>query len=119
MKKSILLLATVAALAPGLPLTTNAATQVYDLKTDWSDTQNPNGTWSYRRAVDGSLLTSNPFPWAFSDDFNLGGVVGLARATEAFVVPGSLEIGDIFVFPRDPDVGGVTLRWTAPANGTN
>ena len=48
MKRNILLLATLAALAPNLPLTTNAATgpcattpttQVYDLKTDWSDTQ--------------------------------------------------------------------------------
>src|SRR5688500_12505218 len=31
-----------------LTLPANAATQVYDLNADWSDTANPNGPWSYR-----------------------------------------------------------------------
>src|ERR1041385_8263407 len=44
-----------------LTLNTNAATQVYDLKADWSDTQNPNGTWSYRQGE--SLLINNPLSW--------------------------------------------------------
>ncbi len=110
-----------------LNLTTNAATgpcattpttQVYDLKADWSDTQNPNGTWSYRRESDGSLLPSGPFPWVVNEEDWSGGPVGIARTTEALVVPGSLELGDIFVSPRDPaGLGGVVVRWTAPASG--
>lgn len=117
MKKSILLLATVAALAPCLPVASIAATQVYDLKADWSDTQNPNGTWSYRQGD--NLLINNPFPWAAASG-NPYGLVAIARATEAVVVPGSIALGDIFVILTDPTSGEgeVTLRWTAPANGT-
>jgi hypothetical protein len=116
MKKSILLLATIAALAPCLSVTTNAATQVYDLKADWSDTQNPNGTWSYLLGGD-FLLPNNPFPWAL-----LGNVwEGIIKLTEGTsipdvspITPGYLEIGDIYVLTD----GDVRLRWTAPANGT-
>src|ERR1041385_1992201 len=110
MKKSILILATLAALAPCLPVASNAATQVYDLKTDWSDTQNPNGTWSYRDNG-GALLSNNPFPWAYyCEDLE-----AITRTSQASVVPGSLELGDIFLLRGGC---GITLRWTAPANGT-
>src|SRR2546422_3848490 len=34
-----------------------SAATIYDLKTDWSDTNNPNGTWAYRQ--DGSTLPHN------------------------------------------------------------
>ena len=60
MKQHIALFATIAVLASSFPVTTNAATQVYDLKTDWSDTQNPNGTWSYRQGD--SLLNYEKSP---------------------------------------------------------
>jgi hypothetical protein len=102
-----------------LPLTTNAApglcgttpvTQVYDLKTDWSDTQNPNGPWSYRD-LQGALLSIAPFPW--SDVPNTEGVDAIIRADSASVVPGFLELGDIYV----SHVFGSLVRWTAPAAG--
>ena len=65
MKTSILLLATIALFAPSLPIATKAATQVYDLNADWSDTQNPNGPWSFRDG-EGGLFVNTPFPWVNS-----------------------------------------------------
>jgi hypothetical protein len=110
MKKSILLLATIAALALCLPTASHAATQVYDLKTDWSDTQNPNGAWSYHWE-DGQLLSNDPFPWTIYSDPSLGIIT---RTTAPDVIPGYLEIGDIYVSAYY----GVVVRWTAPAAGT-
>jgi hypothetical protein len=110
MKKSILLLTIIAALASFLPVASNAATLVYDLKADWSDTQNPNGAWSFHDYT-GALLSNDPFPWAYSCET----LEAIARASEAIVVPGTLELGDIFVRPGSC---GVTVRWTAPAKGT-
>lgn len=110
MKKSISLLATAALVALSLPLTTNAATQVYDLKADWSDTQNPNGAWSYRDPG-GALLSIDPFPWSYTCESS----EAIARASEVSVVPGILELGDIYVMPGGC---GITVRWTAPVNGT-
>jgi hypothetical protein len=95
-------------------LTTSAATQVYDLKTDWSDTQNPNGTWSYRSS-DGSLLPNDSFPWGYEG--GLGNTVALTRITGAAVVPGYLEAGDVSARLDSTPEGGVTARWTAPARG--
>jgi hypothetical protein len=110
MKKSILLLAIIAALALCLPAASHAATQVYDLKTDWSDTQNPNGAWSYHWE-DGQLLSNDPFPWTIYSDPSLGIIT---RTTAPDVIPGYLEIGDVYVSAYF----GVVVRWTAPANGT-
>jgi len=93
-----------------LTLTANAATQVYDLKTDWSDTQNPNGAWSYRD-VGGALLSNDPFPWSYTcEDLEF-----ITKASPALVVSGYREFGDIFMLPGSC---GVLIRWTAPTNGT-
>jgi hypothetical protein len=94
----------------------NAATQVYDLKNDWSDTQNPNGAWSYR--LNGAdLLTADPFPWAV--EALSGEPDGLTRTTEDAIVPGYLELGDIYILGGAHSAwgGGVTARWTAPSSG--
>src|ERR1051325_2723322 len=96
-----------------LTLTANAATQVYDLKTDWSDTQNPNGTWSYRAWSDGPLLLNDPFPWTYVFTSE---TLAITRTAESGVIPGFLERGDIFVW-RSDSVPAV-VHWTAPANGT-
>jgi hypothetical protein len=112
MKNTISSRAALALLLLSLPLAANAATQVYDLKADWSDTQNPNGTWSYREGGE-SLLPNDPFPWANVDAGF--GTDTITKTTEAEVVPGQLELGDVFV---RTDVGGVIVRWTAPAKGT-
>jgi hypothetical protein len=111
MKRNTSLIASIALLTLSLPLTTNAATQVYDLKNDWSDTQNPNGAWSYRWDG-GDLLTADPFPWAV--DLS-GDLHGLTRTTEDAIVPGHLELGDIYLVIGY--TAGVTARWTAPSSG--
>ena len=116
MTKSISLLASIAVLAPCLTVATHAATQVYDLKADWSDTQNPNGPWSFRDSV-GGLFVNTPCPW-----WNSAGGDAITKLTEASVLPGyegsivepgSLEVGDVvlvaFVY--------TSVRWTAPLNG--
>jgi hypothetical protein len=92
-----------------LTLTAPAATQVYDLKTDWSDTQNPNGTWSYRHC-DGGLLPNYSLPWGY---IGVDGSDVLTRTTAGSAVPGYLEVGDISALPYC----GLGIRWTAPANG--
>ena len=136
MKKSILLLATLAALAPSLPLTTNAATgpcgmnaapQVYDLKADWSGTQNPNGAWSYRQGD--SLLINSPIPWVGANYGGCGASIlwppsvpavekvnGIVKAYDCmlFVSDGYIEDGDVLVAPG---IGG-NILWTAPSTGT-
>ena len=56
MKNLIRILFTTSALALLTTGNLNAATQVYDLKADWSDTSNPNGVWSY--LLNGSLAAS-------------------------------------------------------------
>jgi hypothetical protein len=109
-----------------LTVTANAATQVYDLKTDWSDTQNPNGTWSYRQGE--SLLINNPFAWVGAGytgcspacqlppsvptiEKVAGGVKAYAFT---YVYPGVLEDGDVLVFSGN----GGNILWTAPKSGT-
>jgi hypothetical protein len=114
MKKLMITLSAAAVLGLFPANTINAATQVYDLKADWSDTQNPNGTWSYRRGD--SLLLNDPFPWSYTEPI-LGVVTAeITKTTEAFVVPGYLELGDISV--TTSSLESVIVRWTAPASGT-
>lgn len=109
MKSGILSLATLVLLATCLSVVTHASSQVYDLKTDWSDTENPNGTWSYRDSG-GALLTSNPFPWAYSCNEQ----EGIGRVSDDSIAPEHLELGDIFVLQGSC---GITVRWAAPVNG--
>jgi hypothetical protein len=125
-----------------LPRTTNAAAgpcaavpQFYDLKADWSDTQNPNGTWSYREGE--SLLIANPVPWVganYNANYCAGvyiwppaapamrKVTGDAQLQETvgvyspalFLYPDLLEDGDVLVVPG----AGGNILWTAPESGT-
>ena len=110
MNKNILLLSTIMVFTQALPVISNAATQVYDLKTDWSDAANPNGPWSYRDSG-GALLSNESLPWSYSCE----GFEAIARTTEASVVPGVFELGDIYVLHGGC---GITVRWAAPASGT-
>jgi hypothetical protein len=96
-----------------LTLTANAAIQVYDLKTDWSDTQNPNGAWSYRSLYYGELMINDPFAWASASYPNEGWI---RKITSSSVVPGYLEVGDVSL--GTPYGLQVFPRWTAPASGT-
>lgn len=103
MKKQTLSLFS-AILAALIPITTPA--EIYDLNTDWSDSQNPNGVWSYRS--NGDLLTNDPFPWNF-------GVDSVTKVTASSATPGYLEAGDVSVLIES---GPISIRWTAPAQGT-
>lgn len=105
MKKSVLLLATIAVLAPCLPVATNADTQVYDLNADWSDADNPNGPWAYREG--NNLLL--PAWWG-------SGWVGLDGARpEIFKSDGDVFVG--LNVPGYPE-GIPNILWTAPSTGT-
>ena len=115
MRKSILLLATLAALAPCFPVATNAATQVYDLKTDWSDTQNPNGTWTYCLSPGGPPLLNDPIPWGWV--YSDGYMEAITKTTAASAVSGYREVGDIYALHAF-DGSAVCVRWTAPGKGT-
>jgi hypothetical protein len=124
---------TIAALAAVVPLTAMAAPQVYDLRDDWSDTQNPNGAWEYRLASGlGGLLSNDPFPWAHEEEVVLEGydwetntpytyteiqLTAIARTTAADAAEGFLEPGDIYTITEGSDPY-VHVHWTAPADGS-
>jgi hypothetical protein len=132
MKKIITLLSATTILGLFAANNMNAATQVYDLKADWSDTQNPNGTWSYRWG--GSLLVNNPFPWVgagysgcqphtcagFLSVPTIEKVSGSVKSYAPLlsIYPGVIEDGDVLVLPGLlPGTGG-NILWTAPESGT-
>jgi hypothetical protein len=99
MKNLIRILFTTSALALLTTGNLNAATQIYDVKSDWSDTQNPNGTWSDLLGGD-FLLPNNPYPWALLES-GWNGIIKLTEATSipdvSPITPRYLEIGDIYV----------------------
>lgn len=106
-------------------------TQVFDLRFDWSNANNPNGAWAY-------LEGNNPLPFVASWQRNLGGWTtaqpGWARSedgnnrlpfwyrsngTENFGP--DIQAGDIVVHSIDATNGVGSglgrVRWTAPARG--
>lgn len=110
------------------------AGQVYDLASDWSDTNNPNGVWQYGTLSPSLVFT--PFPLHVNDYVNVGppAFTGDQPAWTDTVNTGnngtpqglakSLGIS-LFDFPAG-SVGGHTpdssdylaVQWTAPAAGT-
>jgi hypothetical protein len=108
------------------------AATIYDLKTDWSDTNNPNGVWAYRQGSntlphnDVSVCCGGPSAgitgaWApspFAGDF----LPLWAKATGNNSASGFLA-GDIIVhsvdgFNGNPTLGEANIIWTAPMAGT-
>jgi len=106
--------------------------QVYDLRTDWSETANPNGAWSYRhgskalphvdawqRMIGGWGTFQSG--WARSEDSNTRLPFWFrSNGTEVFAC--DYLAGDIVVHTTDA-VNGVgsgpaNVTWTAPAFGT-
>lgn len=110
MNTNISRLTTIAVLASALPFTAEAAPQVYDLKADWSDTQNPNGAWEYGQGFPPVLLSNDPFPWV-----GWAGNTVLSRTTDADHVPGVLEVGDIYGITNGDNLW---IGWTAPEDGS-
>jgi len=105
-----------------------AGTTVYDLKTDWSETQNPNGQWAYNQG-------SSALPWS-PNIYSLGGqscwapspnhyaflpMVCKASTDGAAGTSGILK-GDIFIHGVDPSNGDASkgegnITWTSPSAG--
>jgi hypothetical protein len=109
------------------------ASTIYNLVGDWSNTNNPNGTWRY---LQGTNLLS--FQAAFTGCFNgvpgLGGgwapgnvsgncVPAFFKATGNATNPSDWLTGDVVVHSVDPGSGNpangqAIVSWTAPVAGT-
>ena len=102
-----------------------AGPTVWDLADDWSDTQNPNGPWSYNAGV--NPIRSNFPNWAGTGNpawvaapSGFGHIPAWAKLQ---VKPGCVdaEIGDVFMHANDPrsgtDVDLANVTWTSPTSG--
>jgi hypothetical protein len=125
------------ALALGFTAGLYASTVTYDLTSDWSNSANPNGVWSYDQG-------STPLP--FQSNLGIGSCFGGAAGVTGGYAPGidfgnappclpamfqatgnaanteDYLTGDIVVHAQDPSNGAgqgqATIVWTAPATGT-
>lgn len=99
-----------------------AAGQIYDLRGDFSMTQNPNGPWSYNEGSNPLPFTPNWGPegdaWAVAPQPDDGHIPAFFQA------PWPMEDwqeGDIIVHCWGPYSGGnngpANITWTAPAGG--
>jgi hypothetical protein len=101
---------------------------VYDLKTDWSDTTNPNGAWSLREGA--NVITPSVANWhgykgqrAWAKAAAGSGHIPLfLKVSVAGFEAKQAEIGDLIVHAQDdfggPGLGQAQIVWTAPASGT-
>jgi hypothetical protein len=118
MKTSIALFATISALAASLPVRPNP-TYVYDLATDWSDSNNPNNVWTYRAGSE--VLSYDTFA---SNAAGVPGWVGPDGYLPIwFKYKGAdyydLRTGQIYVHSANFDEEGIAnILWEAPSNGT-
>ena len=110
----------------------SSAIIVYDNDLDFSDANNPNGTWSYLQGnatlphftpvpqPQLALAVANGYWGASSTSLN----TSIMRATANGSVTGlwsdnDFLSGDMLIRTTDPSTGGPTiLAWTAPSNGT-
>jgi hypothetical protein len=114
---------------------------VYDLSSDWSNSSNPNGPWSYNQGSTplrlvpnfnfdntGQPSSCNQPAWAPS---NAGGdflpaflkVNACTTAYENAEVPANVTAGDVWVhtvdsFNGNPSFGAANVLFTLPASGT-
>jgi hypothetical protein len=122
-------------LAAALSLLAATATgQTWNLRTEWSNTQNPNGVWSYRAGNlvlpaqpnhESSFCWLSPqFAWARSSNDN-DRMPALYRHTAPFIFEclrvTEIECGDIATHTDDPygGIGGLpsVFAWTSPMTG--
>ena len=126
-------------LAVGLSSQLHAGTTNYDLATDWSDTSNPDGTWTYL-AAPGVPLTSHlsdwdpnrqfftsPQPvWAYGTYPNTGQIPLFMKVVSSSVDPrNDAPIGSVLIHDNDsynspPGLANqpAGFAWTAPSAGT-
>ena len=113
--------------APDAPATVNGKVTVYDLKADWSDTQNPNGVWSLR---EGTNLFPPVANWGGSQGQRAwckarsgsGHIPVILKVSVMGFEAKEAQIGDLIVHAQDeiggPGLGQAQIVWTAPASGT-
>src|SRR5215471_706195 len=96
----------------------SAATTTYDLKTDWSDSSNPNGVWTYSQGFPLSSKITLPhsdvsvccppgsgITAAWAPSSNLGNFLPLWAKATADNVPAGFLAGDIIVHSTDNTKG--------------
>lgn len=104
---------------------------VYDLRWDFSNTSNPNGTWSYWKGntplthytpVPGPLAPAVAGGYWGDAPASLNGAIMLSTANGSAAPPWSdndFVANHVLVRTTDPSTGGATnVRWTAPSAGT-
>jgi hypothetical protein len=122
--KPILVATVVLLLTPAL----RANTLTYDLGGNWSNSNNPNGVWSYRAGSTNLPLIPN---FSFAGSLPLGGPAWAPSNNGGNFLPAwfqavqnsfNWQVGDIVVHSTDQANGvgqGVAnILWTAPVNGT-
>ncbi len=101
-----------------------AGPTVWDLAGDWSDTQNPNGPWSYNAGA-------NPIPTNFPNWAGSGNPAWVAAPSGFGHIPAwaklqvetscDAQIGDVYMHANDAtsgtDVDLANVTWTSPASG--
>ncbi len=121
-------------LAAGLMLTLGAGiagADVFDLVDDWSDTQNPNGAWSYNaggaplptvawwQRIQGGFTAAQP-GWAQVED-GLGRIPFWFKSSAGTTFVEDFEAGDVVVHTQDdssaPGVGPANVTWKSTACG--
>ena len=104
-----------------------AGATLYDLKTDWSDTTNPNGVWTYRQGttvlpLQTNFYTTGQSAWAEANFPSQGHVPVWVKAAVDNALGANVMAGDIMVHPTSSTsslpLGQGNVIWTSPINGT-
>ena len=101
------------------------AEDVFDLSTDWSDSTNPNGEWTYREGTNALPLVpgwiTGQSAWAPSE-FSGNFLPGWFRSTSDGLDGLDVLTGDVVVHSTDSFNGGANgpgnVIWTSPDAGT-
>jgi hypothetical protein len=104
-----------------LPSAVSAQVLVFDLKTDWSDTTNPNGAWTYAAGgIVNSSSSPSPLgsvvrgsdPWS-TPQVSWGDLPGWFRSNGTEQFAHDWQAGDIIAHS-----GEIAVIWTSPGTGT-
>ncbi|MEO8215291.1 MAG: hypothetical protein ABI560_18975 [Myxococcales bacterium] len=100
---------------------------VYDLKSDWSDTQNPVGPWT---VLIGTTVATNMPSWVGEKGQNsyvtksngIGHIPVLLKVSVSSFEGKLAKVGDLVVHAQDegggPGLGQARIVWTAPSSGS-
>ncbi|MEO8214223.1 MAG: hypothetical protein ABI560_13570 [Myxococcales bacterium] len=111
---------------PGVGADAGGAVKVYDLKNDWSDTQNPNGPWT---VMIGTAIAKNRPNWLGETGQNAyvtaatgaGHIPVLVKVSASNFEGNLAQKGDLVVVAQDEaggaGLGQARILWTAPSSG--